>query len=826
MQEFFVDVLLPLPVHQDYTYRIPSSLSTEISIGKRVIVPFGKNKIYSAVITGIHKKAESSFDIKDIQSVVDEHPVVNDHQIEFWKWMADYYMCTKGEVMNSALPASLKMESETKVMLVEGADERKDLSDNEEIICDALKSRKEMSVAEIEKILGKSSVHSILRRAFEKNVIILSEEIHQRYKPKKEAHLRFADKYRDESAMENLFNELEEDSRKARQVETLMVFMKYLFEDPERYSVKKSKMLSHEGLSRSSVNTLITHDILVEFDITVDRLPPPGEILYKPLQLSTAQETSLNEIRDSFLKHDVTLLHGVTSSGKTEIYIHLIDEMIKSGKQVLYLLPEIALTTQLIVRLQKYFGEVVGVYHSKYSSNERVEVWNRVLDFKKSGSEKSQVVIGARSALFLPFENLGLVIVDEEHDQSFKQSDPAPRYQGRDSAIMLANLHHAKTLLGSATPSLESYFNATTGRYGLVKLTERHGGVQMPELLLADVREAKRKKLMKSHFTPALLSSLAEALNNKEQVILFQNRRGFSNYLECLNCNWIPHCKNCSVTLTYHKHSNLLKCHYCGYVENVPVSCKNCGDFRLDVKGFGTEKIEEEVSLFFPDAKIARMDIDSTKTKSSFLKIISDFEERKIDILVGTQMVTKGLDFDNVSTVGIVNADQLLNFPDFRSFERSYQLIAQVSGRSGRKQKRGKVIIQTQQPDHWVIRDVVKNDYEGFYIKDLNERAKFGYPPHSRLIEITLRHKDNDAVQDAANKLGELLRNSLGTRIHGPHIPLVSKIRNLFYRDILVKIEKSISPSDVKEKIKAAINAFYSDKENSRVMIITDVDPS
>ncbi len=827
MAEIFVDVLLPLAVNNLFTYRVPENFIGEIAIGKRVIVPFGKQKIYSALIKRIHNLRPGTGEMKEIQSVLDEHPVVNDQQFRLWEWMSAYYMCTEGEVMNCALPASLKLQSETMVMAASGFDPEKTvLTESEEIILEALKEKNEMSVAEIEKLLKKTNVHQVLKRALERDLILMTEEISQRYKPRKETHIRFASAYKEESALENLFRELEQNSRKTKQLETLMVFMKYLFDDADRSSVKKSVLLNYKDVSKSSVESLISNGILVEFDVIVDRIPLPGNKLIKPLTLSESQQKALEELKNAYKEHDVALLQGVTSSGKTEVYIHLIEETIREGRQVLYLLPEIALTTQLIIRLQKYFGDKVGVYHSKYSSNERVEVWNHVLNFSPSMQHnRSQIVLGARSALFLPFSNLGLVIVDEEHDQSYKQQDPAPRYNGRDTAILLAKNHKAKTLLGSATPSLESYLNAESKRFGLVKLTERYGGIQMPEIIVADVKESKRKKLMKSHFTPELIQSIQEALSNKEQVILFQNRRGFSNYLECRNCNFIPHCKNCSVTLTYHKQSHILKCHYCGFVENVPSACSNCGDFHVEVKGFGTEKIEEEIALFFPEARIARMDLDTTRTKASLQKIIADFEDRRIDILVGTQMVTKGLDFDNITTVGIINADQLLNFPDFRSFERSYQLMAQVSGRSGRKQKRGRVIIQTQQPGHWVIADVVANDYEGFYKRDLIERLQFEYPPHSRLIELTLRHKDNDLAGEAAQILAELLQKKLGSRILGPHIPLVSRIRNLYYRNIIVKIERKASSTEAKRVIKDCINDFYKDRSFLSVQILADVDP-
>ncbi len=827
MPDFFVDVLLPLPVSRLYTYSVPAVYIKEIGIGRRVIVPFGKHKIYSAIIKKIHNFYPETEGLKEIQSVLDEHAVVNEKQFLLWEWMAGYYMCTQGEVMNSGLPASLKLQSETRIIAVDEAETGKvKMTENEEIILSALREKKEMSIEEISKLLNRNSVHQILKKAFEKNLIIISEEIHQRYKPKKVTFLRLAEAYQSDSALENLFLELEQEGRKAKQLESLMIFMKYLFDDPERKSVKKSVVINHNDVSRSSIQSLITNGILVEYDVIVERIPVTEDRLIAPQKLSASQHEAYEKLRSSMDEHDVSLLHGVTSSGKTELYIHLIEKVIQEGRQVLYLLPEIALTTQLIIRLKKYFGEKVGVYHSRYSSNERVEIWNHVLNFNPVENNRSQIVLGARSALFLPFRDLGLVIVDEEHDQSYKQSDPAPRYQGRDTSIMLAKIHKAKTVLGSATPSMESYYNAMESRYGLIEMNERHGGVQMPEILVADMREAKRKKLMKSNFTPELLESVKNALAEKEQVILFQNRRGFSNYIECQNCNHIPHCKNCSVTLTYHKHSNILKCHYCGYIENLPSLCPNCGDYKLEIKGFGTEQIEEDISIFFPDAKVARMDLDSTRTRTSFQKIISDFEDRKIDILVGTQMVTKGLDFDNVSTVGIINADQLLNFPDFRSFERSFQLMAQVSGRSGRKLKRGKVIIQTQQPDHWVIQEVVHNNYKKFYERDLYERKKFGYPPHSRLIELTLRHKENEVVQEASEVFAELLRKNLGNRILGPHLPIVSKIRNLFYRSILVKIERTASPREIKTKIRETLIEFYSNRENLSVQIIPDVDPS
>ncbi|MBP6531836.1 MAG: primosomal protein N' [Bacteroidia bacterium] len=823
----YIEVLLPIPFGSLFTYSVPDDLVSEILPGKRVIVPFGRQKVYSALIKNILHEHANPDSLKEIQSVLDDAPLVIEQQFKLWEWMSEYYMCSQGEVMNSALPSALKLASETKVMLSADADlESEDLTVNEEILVAALSKDHELTIEEIAGLLKKTSVHQILKKAVEKKLIVISEEINARYKPKLEARLRLAENYKSDVEMENLFQQLEEDSRKKKQQEVLMIFLKFLFDEQNRESVKKSLILSYPEISKSSLQTLISNGILVEYHVQVDRIPDASDVVIPPAALSTIQQTALMEIQTSFEKHDVTLLHGVTSSGKTELYIHLIEEAVKQGKQVLYLLPEIALTTQIITRLQKHFGKSVGVYHSRYTGNERVEVWNHVLNFNpKVKGKHSQIILGARSALFLPYSNLGLIIVDEEHDSSYKQNDPAPRYNGRDTAMVLAKIHGAKTLLGSATPALESYYNAEHDRYGKVELNERHGGVEMPEIVVADMAEARKKKLMKSIFTPILLESIRLALQNKEQVILFQNRRGFSPFIECRQCNWIPNCKNCSVTLTYHKNSKALKCHYCGYLENLPAFCPNCSDYHLEEKGFGTEKIEEEISIFFPEARIARMDLDATRTRSSFMKIITEFEDRQIDILVGTQMVTKGLDFDNVSTVGIINADQLLNFPDFRAFERSFQLMLQVSGRSGRKLKRGRVIIQTTQPDHWVITEVVRNNYKGFYVRDLHERNRFGYPPHSRLIEINMRHKELELIQDASNFFGVLLRESLGPRVIGPNLPMVSRIRNQYYRSFIIKVERGVSVVEVKKMIKVAMTRFFSDKLYHGVQIIPDVDP-
>ena len=827
-ERIFVDVILPLALPRLLTYSVPDELVSEVSPGKRVVVQLGKQRIYSAIVKTVHQNAPFDYEVKNILSVLDEHPVVNERQFKLWDWIASYYLCSQGEVMNSALPSALKLQSETKITLNSEFDHSHEkLGDKEYLLYEALLIKPTITLPEAAAILQKKSAHAVIKSLIEKGVVIVEEEISERYKPRRESRIRLGMEGQDEPKLKEYFDQLEK--RSPKQLDTLMTFMKMLFdsriESEDGGFVKKSELLKTESASSSALNGLIKKNILEEFVVDVDRLQSSPNQLIEPNPLSDAQQKVLGEIKAGFEKQDVVLLHGVTSSGKTEVYIHLMKEAVSKGKQVLYLLPEIALTTQIINRLRKHFGDGVGVYHSRYSTNERVEVWNLVLKFNKAGEKKSQIILGARSALFLPFSDLGLVIVDEEHDSSYKQIDPAPRYNAGDAAIVQAKFHDAKVLLGSATPSLESYYNANKERYGLVKMTERFGGVRMPEIIVADAKEATRKKIMKSHFTPELIEAITVALNNKEQVILFQNRRGFAPFLECRNCAWIPHCQNCSVTLTYFKLNHQLRCNYCGFTQNPPAACAKCGDHHLEVKGFGTEKIEEDIAIFFPDARIARMDLDATRTKLSFHRIITDFEELRIDILVGTQMVTKGLDFDNVSTVGIINADQLLNYPDFRAFERSFQLMAQVSGRSGRKQKRGKVIIQTQQPEHWVIKDVVENNYEAFYQRDLFERQKFNYPPHSRLIEITLKHKVVSKIADASAHFASLLRMSLGNRVFGPHQPVVSRIRNLWLRNVIIKMEREASATKVKQLVREAITKFNTDKENHQVQIHIDVDP-
>jgi len=838
---YFVDVILPLSVPNLYTYRVPFEWAESIAIGKRVVVQFGKGKLYSALVRRIHEIPPKQYVAKYIDSILDDHPIVNQKQFELWEWMCSYYMCNIGDVMVAALPGGLRLSSETKVVLNQAYKEqvlKKELNDKEFLILDALEIRQVLTLNDVSDIIEQKIVYPIIKSLIEKGVVLIQEELKEKFKPKIESFVRINDYADDEENLKTFFVALEKKAPKQLDVVMTYITLSKRY-SKERVEVRKSDILKVIQGGEAALKSLIKKNVFELYEREVGRLAS-FENENKISNLNEEQQTILDSINAQFGRtesisgqpvKDVVLLHGVTSSGKTEIYVKLIEQAIAEGKQVLYLLPEIALTTQIINRLRKYFGDMVGVYHSKFNENERVEVWNNVLgrslDIEKNATEFSnfKLVIGARSALFLPFSNLGLVIVDEEHDTSYKQYDPSPRYNARDAAIYLAHIHKAKTLLGSATPCIESYYNAKDGKYGFAELTKRFGGVQMPEILIADVKEATRKKQMKSHFSPLLLDTITLALDKKEQVILFQNRRGFAPQLECNICAWIPQCANCDVSLTYHKVSNQLRCHYCGYSIKPPTKCAACGDTDLKMKGFGTEKIEEELSIFYPKARISRMDLDTTRSKFAHQHIIQDFEEGNIDILVGTQMVTKGLDFDNVSMVGILNADSMLNFPDFRSFERSFQLMAQVSGRAGRKSKRGKVIIQTQNPEHSIIQEVIANDFASMYTNQLMDRKNFNYPPYFRLIEVTVIHKDVDMVNASSKYLADALKKHFAKRVLGPEFPLVSRVRNLYHKNILLKIERDASVGQVKKILSELLMKFKSSADYKSVRVQIDVDP-
>jgi primosomal protein N' (replication factor Y) len=824
----FASVLLPLPLPGYFTYRVPEEFQSEISPGKRVVVPFGKRKIYTALVREIHAANPSSVEVKSILSVIDIQPVVFPIQFSFWEWIASYYMCTPGEVMNAALPSGFKLASESMICLNPEADlETADLNEKEIMIVEALLAQKKLPVNTIADLLDQRKIIPLIHTLIEKGIVTAEEKLESKYKPLKQSFIRLGREFTDnEEKLKEVFDELSK--RAFRQLQVLMVYLTLAKEaNGKNVAVRKSDLVKNKEVTPATLQALVSKGILEVFEVEASRLVV-SQALNDPdeIALSLHQKRALDDVKRIFTEKEVVLLHGITSSGKTELYIKLINEVLLAKKQVLYLLPEIALTSQIISRLQRYFGDNVGVYHSKYNDNERVEIWNHCLSQDNNfDAGRFQVILGARSALFLPFNNLGLIIIDEEHDTSYKQYDPAPRYQARDAAIMLARLHGARTLLGSATPSIETYFNASTGKYGLVEMSERYGGVSMPEILLANVREETRNKTMQSNFTSLLINNIREALKQEEQVILFQNRRGFSLHLVCDACDWVPMCKNCDISLTYHKKENKIKCHYCGYSENPPSTCPQCQGTRILMKGFGTEKVEEELGAIFPETVVRRMDLDSTRTKYAHQRIISDFEERRINILVGTQMVTKGLDFDNVSLVGILNADNMLNFPDFRAHERSYQLMEQVSGRAGRKAKQGKVIIQTYNPVHPVIQHVVHHDFHSYYRAQLADRAKFLYPPYNRLIILRLKHRDQNVLNKAARDLAYDLRQGLGKRILGPEYPLVARIQNLFIKQILVKIERGSNIAAFKDLIRNKIEAIQKMPEYRQVRVIIDVDP-
>ena len=820
----YIEVILPLPLPKLYTYGAGNFAVSELKPGIRVTVQFGKKKLYTALVYRVHNDPPESYETKNILSVLDQDPLVTNLQIKFWQWLAEYYMCTVGEVFRAALPSGLKLESETRIFPVSDEDlSGQTISEQEELVLRVLKNQPFMNIREIAGAAEKTDVLPLIRDMLDKKLIKAEETLRESYRPKMATYVRLALDITDEEHLHNIFDSLE---KAPKQLELLMnyISLSHVLTKGQTKEVIKGDLLKKSSVSVSVLNELIKKNILGTYDQEIGRLQFDVTGQNGLNELNAAQKKALKEIRQGFESKDVVLLHGVTSSGKTEIYMHLIDEQIRQGKQVLYLLPEIALTAQIINRLKTVFGDKIGIYHSKFPDSERVEIWKNIQG-KGPASVQYQVILGVRSSVFLPFSNLGLVIVDEEHENTYKQFDPAPRYNARDAAVVLAGLHQAKVLMGTATPSLESYYNAKTGKYALVNLSERFRDLKLPEIKVVDIREARRKKRMQAHFTPQLLENVEMALNNREQVILFQNRRGFSPYLECDTCGWIPHCKHCDVSLTYHKQHNQLICHYCGYTINNPHACEACGSTALQTKGFGTEKIEDEIALFFPDATVSRMDLDSTRTRKAYERIIHDFETGKIRILIGTQMISKGLDFNHVRVVGILNADNMLNFPDFRAYERSYQLMAQVSGRAGRKYEQGKVIIQTSDPKNSIIKNVTENNYPDMYTGQLAERKKFGYPPFIRLIRITVKHKKQAVVEQAAEVLSRELHANLGKRVIGPEYPLISRVQNRYLKNILLKLEKDKSIQAFREYILNSIAKVKSIDSYRSVQVVIDVDP-
>lgn len=823
--KIFIDVILPVSVPNTFTYYYykKNNENENLIVGQRVVVPFGKgNKLYTAIVKKIHQIEPTEYLAKEINSILDNAPIVNTYQFQLWEWISDYYIANLGDVFNAALPNAFKINIETKIyknLNYEG-DPINDLSDTEYLIYEALEVRNTLEMNEISEILSGISIHKTIKSLIEKQAVVLGEELKEKYKPKLIPFVRLSSYANEEQNLKIIFDNL---SKKPKQTEILLSFLKLnnRYHSPT-LEVNKIELQKTTNATSVAINQMVESGIFELYEKEDSRLKYEFQQSNGEVTLNEHQQQAYKQIKDSFIEKDVTLLFGITGSGKTEIYIKLIKDAISDGKQVLYLLPEIALTTQLIVRLQKVFGNRIGVYHSKFNENERAEVWNEVL---KNNNEKFQIIMGARSALFLPFSNLGLIIVDEEHETSYKQFDPAPRYQARDTSIVLAKLHNAKILLGSATPSVESYYNALQKKYGYVELNNRYGGMLLPQVFCSDVKEATRKKQMKSHFTPEMIQHIDEAIKNKEQIILFQNRRGYAPFMVCEDCGQVPNCKHCDVSLTYHKASNQLKCHYCGSSKKMVNSCPACGSNRIVLKGFGTEQIEEELEIYFPSIRIARMDADTTRNKNAYRQIINTFEDRNIDVLVGTQMVTKGLDFDNVALVGILNADSMLHFPDFRAFERAFQLMCQVSGRAGRRNKRGKVLIQTYEPFHTVIQQVIKNDYKGMYEYEILQRRNFNYPPFVRIILFTLKHVSVDQLNQGADEFANELKSSFGNRVLGPEFPIISRIKNQYQKNILLKVERTFSVEATRSLILAVKNKFEVSSKYKSVKIQIDVDP-
>ena len=753
----YTDVILPLPLDGVFTYSVPQGMEEQVQPGLRVLVPLGRNKTYVAVIAAISEKAPEGYSTKDILQVLDISPILLPAQLKLWQWIASYYMSPIGEVFKAALPSGLKAEDG--------------------------------------------------------------------YRPKTEVYIRLTSQFRHEKALHVALNML---NRASKQQATLIDYLALSHWDSlegdtcsEPVVEMTRDELLNAGHALPTVTALVKRGLLETYEQEVGRLNHGGEPHLENIKpLSPTQQDAYNQIQFSFLKKNVTLLHGVTSSGKTEIYIHLIRQALEQKQQVLYLLPEIALTVQIMQRLQHVFGNRLGIYHSKYSDAERVEIWQKQLS-----RNPYDVILGARSAVLLPFQRLGLVIIDEEHETSYKQQDPAPRYHARSAAIILAQMFGAKTLLGTATPSLETYHNAKTGKYGLVELFERYKGIELPEIKVVDIKDLQHRKMMNGPFSPLLLTKVREALERGEQAILFQNRRGYAPMIECKQCGWVPHCQHCDVSLTLHRNLNQLTCHYCGYTYQVPAECPACGCKELRTKGYGTEKIEAEVHEIFPEARIARMDLDTTRSRHAYERLISDFSSGRTNLLIGTQMISKGLDFDKVSVVGILNADNMLNYPDFRAYEHAFMMMAQVSGRAGRKGRRGLVILQTKSPDNPVIQQVVRNDYPAFYRSLIAERQQFHYPPYYRLIYVYLKHRQDALVESASVELSSRLRQWFGTRVIGPDKPAVAKVKSLSIRKLVMKLELGLNMTDVRKYLALAQQQMLQDKRYSSLQIYYDVDP-
>ena len=816
----FAETLLPLALPGTYTYRIPEGMT--LSIGIRVLVPFGRKKIFTAIVMALHDREPKGYEVKEILGTLDDKPIVKHPQLKFWQWIADYYLCSVGEVYKAALPSGLKVESETIISVNPDFEESTpgQLSDRERVILDFTAQRGRVQIAEIAHATGFKTVERNVSHLLDMDALHVSERVIDNYRPKTESCVRLTISRKDEQSLHQYFDQLK---RAPKQEALLLAYldMSRWLQNGDVKEVSKENLLKRAGVSGAVLHEAVKRGLFEIYKKEINRFAELGSVLEEPPKLSDEQQRAYNEIHQSMHEHAITLLHGVTSSGKTSVYMHLINDALRLGRQVLYLVPEIALTTQLTRRLRRVFGDRLLIYHSRFSDNERVDIWKRLLD-----STEPCVVIGVRSSVFLPYSNLGLVIVDEEHDSSYKQQDPAPRYNGRNAALVLAQMHGAKTVLGSATPAIEVYYHALAGRYGLVKLMSRYGDIQMPDVKVIDTIDARKRREMSGMFSNELLNECQQALKANEQVILFQNRRGYSPMVRCKECGSVPKCENCDVSLTYHKHSRSLVCHYCGYSISLPDLCPACQLPGLEIIGYGTERIEDDIDTLFPGEKISRMDLDTTRNKNSYDHIIDDFSQHRTNILVGTQMVTKGLDFDAVSIVGILNADTMINFPDFRSHERAFDMLEQVSGRAGRAHKQGKVIIQTSQPDHDVIKFVQAHDYEGFYQHELADRKQFGYPPFTKVINIYLKHRDDATVGELAVRYSGLLRQVFGARVLGPMAPFVARVQNMYIRQITLKMETVASMVKVKKILRDLYEQMLAgDARMKSVRLYYDVDP-
>jgi len=810
----YAEILLPLSLPVNYTYAIPEALKPIIKVGMRVIVPLGKRKLYTGLVKEIHHNKPQGISVRDILDAEDESPIISAKQIAFWEWLAEYYLCSEGEVMNAALPRGLKLESEMMVqrnLAKEIVDE--ELNDGEFLIVEALEQQDRLSIKEIAEITGYPNPLFTVKELLSKAYILLEEELKGGYRPRQARYVKAGPLLKEDN-LDEAFSSL---GRAAKQRELLMGYFRYR---DEQGMIKASLLLKKTGANDASLKPLDKKGLLEIFYEDPFNLEQANQPKAQDLfPLNPKQTEALNEIRENSEKP--VLLHGVTSSGKTEIYTHRMADVIKEGKQVLYLVPEIALTTQLIQRLKRFFGDNLLVFHSRYSDRERVETWLKLYRL----NQEPAVVIGARSSIFLPFQNLGLIIIDEEHENSYKQYEPAPRYHARDAALVLAQQHKAKVLLGSATPAYESYFNARKGKYHLVELFERFGEIAMPDIKALNLRELRKRKQMRGDFAPDLVDEIELQMKKGKQIILFQNRRGFSTFLQCETCGHVMQCKNCDISLTYHKYRHELRCHVCGYHTPPPRKCPACDSQQIKSLGFGTEKIEDELQLMFPEARIQRMDLDTTRKKKAYENIIQAFEDGDTDILVGTQMVTKGLDFSNVGLVGIMNADSQIYFPDFRAHEKAYQMLAQVAGRAGRKGERGLVLIQTSNPDHAVISDVIGHRYRSGYDRELQERMEYHYPPYYRLVKITLKHRQREILEPRAKSLGASLQSVFQRRVYGPEYPLANRLRGMYQMEILLKIETSLSLKAVKKALLDKVEAFQQENKKSPLRIIFDVDP-